>query len=115
MGFNTPVLLLNDAMHEIEDDPTFAKRLAQASATAYMHGKSVDVRAGGHMNAASVLPSAHADVVQVIAFGGNHATTLLRMGNGGHHYTHEEQVRLIRELADQYGFRLVRKSGTKVG
>ena len=110
MGYNTPVLLLNDGMHEIANDPTLAKRMAQASATAHMIGKAVDVSAGNHSNAVSVLPSAHADIVQVIAFGGNHATILGSFMNGGHHYTIDDQIELVRKLADKLGYRLTKKA-----
>lgn len=115
MGYNTPVLLLNDALDEMRNDPTFAKRIVEASATAAMWGKPIDVSAGSHCNAATVLPSAHADFVQVIAFGGNHTTTLLRVYNGGHHYTSDEQVQLVKDLAHQYGYRLVKLSGKSGG
>lgn len=107
MGYNTAVLVLNDSIHEIAKDPDFGWKVAQAAAN---FGKTTDISVGGHVNAATVYSAAHADVVQVMAFGGNHASTLMRIHNGGRHYTSEEQVELIRHLADQYGFRLVKKS-----
>lgn len=110
MGFNTPVLILNDALHLIENDREFGKNIAKAIFSAYARQQPIDIGVSGHCNAATVLPPAHADVVQVIAFGGNHASTLMRIGNGGHHYTSEEQMQLVKDLADQYGFRLVKKT-----
>lgn len=112
MGYNTPVLILNDALHHLEDDTTLGKRIVQAVGEANFHNPVV-VSSGGHMNALTVYPSKHADVVQIYAFGGNHATRLGMFHNGGHHYTPEEQVQLLKDLANQYGFNLVRKRGAK--
>lgn len=106
MGFNTPVLILNDALHLIENDSQFGKKIADAAA----NNKTTDIGVGGHANAATVYPAEHADIVQVMAFGGNHASVLTKLHNGGRHYTSDEQVKLLEDLADTYGFRLVKKT-----
>jgi hypothetical protein len=113
MGFNSTVIVMNDALHEIESDPEFGKNLANAI---MMHsggpGQRLDVNAGGHVNAASVVDCQHADVISIVAMGGNHGTVLLRTHNGGRHHAESEQIELIKALADKYGFRLVKKSTT---
>lgn len=113
MGFNSTVIVMNDALHEIKSDPDFGKNLAHAI---MMHGagqgRHVDVGAGGHANAASVVDCQHADVVSIIAMGGNHGTVMLRTHNGGRHHAESEQIDLLKALADKYGYRLTKKSTT---
>jgi hypothetical protein len=69
MGFNTTVVILNDAIHDIADDPHFAGRLAEA--VAHHFGKPVWVRAGSHGNAALVVETHHADDKVLVKVGGN--------------------------------------------
>lgn len=115
MGFNSTIIVMNDAVHEIESDPEFGKNLAQAI---MMHsagpGRRLDVPAGSHSNAASVVDCQHADVVSVVAIGGNHGTVLFRTHNGGHHHDESDQIELLKSLADKYGFRLTKKSKAPV-
>lgn len=72
MGYNSAVIVLNDGLSSIEQDKDFGKRLAAAvnvkSCYGYRHAS--DVAAHGkhciHVNAASVISTAHADIPQVL-------------------------------------------------
>lgn len=70
MGFNTTVLILNDALNEIETDPDFGKNLVAAIQKA-CDGKQHYVSAGNHCNAATVIESHHASYDRIIKVGGN--------------------------------------------
>lgn len=74
MGYNTTVVVLNDALSEIEQDPDFGKKLVRAIMQAG-RGKPVDVSARGthciHANAATVIESHHADYDVLVKVGGN--------------------------------------------
>lgn len=75
MGFNTTVVVLNDALSMIENDPEFGQRLARAI-TELRHGQSIDVPAfsskgGVHCNAAKVIETHHADYEVLIKVGRN--------------------------------------------
>lgn len=75
MGWNTTVVVLNDALSFIENDPEFGKRLAGAIQKA-VRGKPVDVAAhsangGIHCNAATVIETHHADYDVLVRVGGN--------------------------------------------
>lgn len=76
MGYNTTVVILNDALGEIATDPEFGKRLADAIAQA-RRGKPVVVGAHGerdiHCNAALVVETHHADDEVTVIVGGNTA------------------------------------------
>jgi hypothetical protein len=76
MGFNTTVVVMNDALGYIESDPDFGKNLARAIARAW-GGGPVDVPAYGphgrgvHCNAAVVVETHHADHDVLVRVGGN--------------------------------------------
>jgi len=67
MGWNTVVVVMNDAIHDIENDPAFGRRLAQAIREQMGRRHTpIDVPAGGHCNAATVICQDHADAVQLV-------------------------------------------------
>ena len=77
MGYNTTVVVLNDALSFIEEDPLFGKRLARAIMEASTNGgQPVNVpayseRGGIHCNAAEVVETHHADYTVLIKVGQN--------------------------------------------
>jgi hypothetical protein len=93
MGLNTTVLVLNDALGQIEKDPEFGKKLAAAIKS---HGNAqVDVHAGYHCVAATVIETHHADMTAVVGVGGNIGLVIdtFDTGNG------PERTDLLRKLA----------------
>jgi hypothetical protein len=75
MGFNSTVVVMNDALDMIRDDPQFGERLYRA-VLEVGRGKPVDVSAhtkrGIHCNAATVVESHHADYDVFVKVGGNY-------------------------------------------
>ena len=112
MGFNSTLLLLNDQLSSIERNPVaFVKEMLNAISSIGCSGDQQDFWPGQ----STVMSVSHADTVTVLAVGGNHATVLGRVRNGGKHHTTEDQEFILKRLADEYGFRLVRKSKKKRG
>lgn len=111
MGFNSVLVVMNDALHQIADDAQFGKKVSDAIKN-HSRGGRTDISSGGHVNAASVVSCEHADTTVVAAIGGNHATLLLHKHNGGLHLTEDDQIQLLKSLADKYGYSL-RKKPTK--
>jgi hypothetical protein len=72
MGWNTTVVVLNDALSFIENDPEFGKRLARA-VRASVNSKDCPVRvsAGNFSSAALVIETHDADYEATIKVGGN--------------------------------------------
>ena len=74
MGWNTTVVVMNDALDCIRDDAEFGRRLYEAVLDA-RKGKPVDVAAHGkhaiHCNAATVIETHHADYDVTVVVGGN--------------------------------------------
>lgn len=104
MGFQATVVILCDALHEIKNDKTFAERLADAVSSVGCYNKPVDVPAGCHANPCQVLEVHHADYQVVMAMGGN---TAQLFGYGGGYAASKEQI--LKNVADEMGFRLVKK------
>lgn len=77
MGYNTTVVVLNDALSFIEEDPEFGKRFARAiSEAATNGGRPVNVaarssRGGVHCNAATVVETHHAGYDVFVKVGRN--------------------------------------------
>lgn len=96
MGLNTAVIIRNDFLHEINEDSEFGRKVYSAviSRGREYHGQAFDV-----------LPSAHADYLQIAAIGGN---TIRLLGYGGTYRSDDEAA--LRYLAGHLGFRLVRKA-----
>ena len=109
MGFNSTVLVLNDRLGEIEREPErFVKEMLHAIQRSAM-AEQEDFYPGQ----STVMSCNHADVVTILAVGGNCATVMGRFHNGGRHHDEESQLKLLRELADKYGFSLRKKPAKK--
>lgn len=119
MGYNTTILILNDGLSDIKNNlkEWFDKvqhhiGLNHTSDAGTRDGKAHyslgDVSAGCHANPSTVVATHHADETLVIAVGGNCATVLGHFWNANHH-TDEAQLKLLKEMADARGYRLVKK------
>lgn len=104
MGFNTAILLLNDATDQLSKDPKLGENMQSAILQAYREPISFPI--GNHANAGLVIPSRHADEIQVVLFGRNTAERI------GTTYGAMDAETVLRQLADQHGY-VLRKKGTK--
>lgn len=104
MGFNTAVMFCNDGFDQIQRYPDD-----------FIEGISRNMNRGGefgvghHGNVAQVIETDHADAIQLIAVGGNHATKVHTGFYVGDHHTEEGQLALLRQWADRMGYHLTRK------
>ncbi len=108
MGFNSVLLIMNDALSAIESDPEFGKRVADAIRRHYLDPrKNIDVPIGGWCNPATVIGQEHADCIQVLAVGGNSGHRL------GVAIWSDNDERILKLVAEQMGFDIRRKKGRK--
>ena len=110
MGWNTTVVVLNDALEQIKNDPSFGKKLAAACSHRVITDGPVDVSAGNHCNAAAVIETHHADVTKVVLVGGNYGEDLGPAWLPGN--DEPKELRLARALAEEHGYHL-RKNPSK--
>lgn len=117
MGWNTTVVVLNDALGDIKNDPEFGKNLAEAISKltlppSHRSKYGVDVVAGCHANAATAIETHHADGTAVVAVGGNMGVNL---GTVGPYGDEEYEVRVLKALAKLHGYTLRKKPEKKHG
>lgn len=118
MGYNTAVLVLNDALGCIEDDPDFGMNLARAIRYFNMKREPIDISSKNHVNAATVISCEHADADQVVVFGKNMGWPLSNTFYNSPSWPkpgQEEEWKLavVRNLAGQLGYNLTKKRGRK--
>lgn len=111
MGYNSTVVVMNDALHAIAEDKEFGKKLSDAVLRVSGHGSrplqfrsDADVSAMSHVNAATVIETHHADGMNLIAVGGNAGYDFGHMG--GYRAVEEE---LLRNWAHKLGYDLRKK------
>lgn len=113
MGFNTTLVIMNDALHMIEKDVDFGKKVAEAAYKFGCYGdKEVDIPSGGHCNAATVVDCHHADQTNIILVGGNMGTVAVKCAGG---WTHDEKAQedMCRYWAHKLGYNLTKKPKAK--
>jgi hypothetical protein len=104
MGYNTTVVVMNDALGAIKTDESFGANLHRACLEV-MRGEPVDIASKGYVNAATVLESHHADHLATVLVGGNTGYLI----EGWLDYRDHKDESLLRMLADRLGYKLVRK------
>lgn len=104
MGFNTTVLVLNDALSYIERDVNFGKNLVETIHYQSVNSSPKDVSSLNHCNAATVIETHHADILVPVAIGGNSGRVL----KGTSFYSASDEM-LLRQMADSMGFELHKK------
>lgn len=109
MGFNSSLYISNDSLHEIENDPNFGAKVAQAIQKHYSSGKPVEIDTENRSRVACVMSCSHSTETTILAVGGNHSTVLATIPNEGKHSKEEDQVELLKQLASQLGYKLVKK------
>ena len=106
MGYNTTLVILNDALDAIEKDPTFGNSIAKAIRS--MGKKSimrVDISSGYHFNAAHVVESHHSNETSFVTVGGN--LGVCRAIAPGWEGTSEDQKAMVDNWAEKLGYKLV--------
>ena len=111
MGFNTSVIVMNDSLSAIKDDPEFGKNLYDAVLRVGSHQNDegftgIDVPAKYNANAATVVETHHADMTSVVTFGKNYGDHL---GTFALYGEESQALKIARELAEAEGYKLVRK------
>lgn len=99
MGYNSVVLILNDRLNEISR-PDFGKNLADAIREISGTGEPVELR--GQFGQTMVLSCQHADIMQIVAVGGNTGRVI---GTGSYDDTDDQ---LLQKMAKRAGYKFTR-------
>ena len=110
MGYQSTLLIQNDALDQIKDDPEFGRKVVDAILHLSVDDKPVDICAGWHCNAATVIENHHANDTTVLAMGGGYGYI---MGNAyactQTLHTDEGKIKVLRELAARFGYTIHKK------
>lgn len=110
MGFNTTIVVLNDALRQIEEDKDFGKKLVEGILKKTLHGDTVYVSAGNHANPVTIVEMHHADSNHLVMVGGNTGTDLGYVsGYRLDPETDEGKQTLLRNLAFKFGYHIAIK------
>lgn len=109
MGYNTTVVVYNDALDQIERDTEFGKKLSNAIYMLNQTPSGVDISSGSYANAARVIESHHADATTVVTVGGN-LGVVQASAYGWRQDDEALQLRLLKNWASRLGYALVAKS-----
>jgi|SRR5271155_3080940 len=112
MGFNTSVVILNDALGSLEDDNEFGARLA-AGIRAIQIKRPQDVRIGNHLNACHIIESHHADQMQPLVVGSNYGWPIEGTYFDWRGSNEEIELELLQQLAKKHGYGLRRLKGAR--
>ncbi len=114
MGYNSTLVVINDALNDIAGDPEFGKKVVAAVQEWPNRGwdrrgghQGVDVSAGCYANAASVIDVHHADRSALLFVGGNYGSKVGE-ARGWTHHEPADQLALLKQVAEQLGYRLVK-------
>lgn len=107
MGWNTSLIIRNDCLHDIENDPAYGKKVADAVKEVIMQDRGVNVHCGSCGASTTVIETHHADATAIIAVGGNTARVL---GYTFLRNREEFNEDVLRDLALQHGFTLRKTS-----
>lgn len=112
MGFQTTLVIKNDAINDIDSDPKgwWQETMSQIQGFFGKNPKSYGF--GSHSNGFEVASVHHADVTSVIAVGQNHSTVLGQYWHQ-HHHTEEAQVEILKKMAKEHGYKLVKETAKK--
>uniref|UniRef100_A0A6M3LQK3 Uncharacterized protein n=1 Tax=viral metagenome TaxID=1070528 RepID=A0A6M3LQK3_9ZZZZ len=107
MGFNSTIMICNDHLHDIENDPKFGAKVSNAIGC-----YDYDTRPFLY-NGLQVIETHHADGIIVSAVGGNGGKLL---GDGGwsrNLVTYKDgedwKIKVLRELANNLGYSIRKK------
>lgn len=109
MGYNTTVVILNDGLHDIKEDPEIGAKLYNGVLEASSRN-GVTVSAGNHCNPIKIVETHHADSVSLIAVGGNTAQIISPyICSSRQMFEENTKVEILKALAEQLGYRVIKK------
>lgn len=117
MGFNTGLLLLNDALSFL-DEPSvrtvFFSNLLASLNDAARFGSRINIPIGSHANGATIFHMQHADVTSVYAIGGNttlplHDNFLPELSKAWSLEDRDHRLVILQTLAAEIGYEVKRK------
>lgn len=109
MGYNSTIVVLNDALHSIQNDKEFGNKVSSAILKLSVKEGPIDISCGGFVSAASVIETHHNSAFVPILVGSN-CGYVIEKGIFGADDNSQLELQLLKRLADNLGYRLVQKT-----
>lgn len=106
MGYNTAILVLNDTLNDISDNPQAWWDKVRDSIATFGISKNNDLYISSIVEGTKVFHMEHADCVTPYALGGNYTFVI---GNGETNTEKLFEINLLKNLAKKYDYRLVKR------
>lgn len=107
MGYNTSILILNDARDLIRSNPLqFTEKVLILMDTSGGIEPGQSVSLGNHSNPISLITRSHADILNLVLIGQNCSKSLLQTGIG----EEQKDVDILSRAAFKLGYALVKNT-----
>jgi len=110
MGYNSAIVIMNDCLHEIENDPHFGKAVASAVAEHWGVNRTGRTYTPFTHNS-MVIAQHHSSTVSINLVGGNMG---LMIGHSrrtdGRYCEPDQKILVLKELAESLGYKLIKMS-----
>ena len=106
MGYNSAIMICNDAMDQIDKDPVGWWQEAKRAIVSLRQKDNDGTFGFGNSNGFQAICCQHTDVTTIVAIGGNDAT-ILSQTYGGEGMAEQE---LLTKLAEKHGYKLVKNT-----
>jgi len=110
VGYNSCLMIRNDSLDQLANDPDFGRKVAEAvKSLGHARQGLVEIPSGCCANAAAVIASHHADQTAIIAVGENYGVVLAHAFHVGSYSEPEGQMKMLKALADKLGCTVTEK------
>lgn len=112
MGFNSTIMILNDALHFIGDDKDFGRKVERAILDLNLSPNPIDISSGTYINAAVAIEQHHSSMLMPVLVGCNYGYKLDQAALFENNLVFNKEdlgESLMRTLADHYGYYLRKK------
>jgi hypothetical protein len=115
MGYNKVILMCNDSDYRVDEDPAGWWDACKEAFSRFWAGSTTkDFHFNGCFGGWQAVSQEHADVVTVILAGGNHATVLGAVNNGGRHTSEADQIFILKQILRSKGYEVHKRRKSRV-
>ena len=104
------IIVRSSALNSIENDPNFSKHLVNAIKSNKMTNNPVDVQAGSHIQAATVVEQHPNEVIKLLTIGYGYGSVLCDTEIGFEHHTTESKIAIIKDVVFRLGYFLKKRA-----
>lgn len=115
MGYRTVVILYNDRCGEWSNDPDLGKKIEAGMnyTSGSLRGQNAGMLTPANLHYGNVAQCVHADTTTLSVINGYHMRSMLHSFYKPGEDAISEELRMLKEVADKFGYKLVKKAEPK--